>query len=131
MIPLDLLGLAVRYWWVAALGGLLLFGTVQTARIARLKSTVATMQTEATACRLSVIDMSAQRDGLRGQVQAQNEAVAALKADADRKARLAADAVSEARRGQATAQNETARLMAVKPTGELCSSAELMLRGKL
>jgi len=131
MMPFNMLALAVRYWWVAALGSLLLFGTVQTARITRLKAALTTAQEAVTSERLGKIDALAQRDGLRGLVRTQNEAVAALKAEADRKARLAAEAVSEARRGQRAAQNETARLMAVKPTSDLCLSAELMLRGAL
>jgi len=80
MIPLDLISLAVRYWWVAAIGSLLLFGTVQTARITRLKAALTTAQEAVTSERLGKIDALAQRDGLRGLVKAQNEAIPAVRA---------------------------------------------------
>jgi hypothetical protein len=127
----TLLPLAARYWWVAIVAAALLFASVQSSRLAAANVGLERAAEHLADCRLATLQARAERDTLRDAVAAQNSAVEALKAEGDTRAKKAAQAVAQARRGQDSAMEEAGRLAALKPTGDACLEAARVLRGDL
>lgn len=82
------------------------------------RKAVAAVQTQLDTCHGNVA-------GLQASVAAQNAAVDAAKAEGDRRAKMLADGLSEARRGRAGAEARAAGLLSHGPVGvDACARAE-------
>lgn len=87
------------------------------------------VNTPVTGLRFQYAQCTAERGNLKAAAEAQNAAVSAMKAEADRRARQAAQAVSAARQKQRTAEARARALLTQSPRpGEsLCEAADRII----
>ena len=118
--------LTPRAWGFVGLAVLLVFGGVQTARLAHAKADLVHVRAEAVravaAARAETALCQTNRAGLQAATEAQNVAVAAQRAAMDRQAAALANAAQRARQGQGEAERRAAALLAGRPGADACRS---------
>lgn len=94
-----------------------------------LKTLDAEVNTPGTGLRFRLSQCVSELGNLQSTVEAQNEAVSAMKAESDRRAAEAAKAVTEARQRQRTAEARARALLsqAPRPGESLCAAADRII----